>query len=95
MFLNWHLCSVAGKSNDTTGKGSQSLAEVIADVVNELSDRQSEITRQNSTAEMLQADDDTQVIYLYHLRLKFLINVLLKLFRRWIELLLKWVVKTA
>ncbi|XP_060587198.1 E3 ubiquitin-protein ligase HUWE1-like isoform X3 [Ruditapes philippinarum] len=49
-----------GKSNDTTGKGSQSLAEVIADVVNELSDRQSEITRQNSTAEMLQADDDTQ-----------------------------------
>ncbi|XP_053377275.1 E3 ubiquitin-protein ligase HUWE1-like isoform X3 [Mercenaria mercenaria] len=49
-----------GKSSDTGGKNTQSLAEVIAEVVNELSDRQSEITRQNSTAEMLHTEDDAQ-----------------------------------
>lgn len=46
-----------------SGKNSQSLAEVIAEVVNELTDRQSEITRQNSTAEMLHTEDETQVCH--------------------------------
>ncbi|WAR27034.1 HUWE1-like protein [Mya arenaria] len=48
--------SSAGGSGE--GKMSQSLSEVLEQVVTELTDRQSEITRQNSTAEMLHTEDD-------------------------------------
>jgi len=48
----------AGGGTNGEGKMTRSLSEVIEQVVTEITDRQSEITRQNSTAEMLHADDE-------------------------------------
>lgn len=47
----------------SVGKSPPSLSEVLAGAISEFTDRQSEITRQNSTAEMLHSEDDTLVSY--------------------------------